>query len=348
MRSVLVFAAALLATAAHAAPCDDAIRQGAVCEAANARALARMNAGGLEAVTAVQDVSTGAVIAFAASKPETFDVSANVLPLSVIKVMTAASWWEHGLAERTFTAEKPKPHEASVEDIIAIGSDSAGRELARELRKAVGTKGVVADFERYAFGGGEIWAELAPSLAKRLKRAVPVLTLKDDTGDAEWTDALSIGEANLGLSPLHMSRFMQAIGNDGVLLPLSAREFKTGAVRLAAAKGERLVKETTAGKLQTAMKATVTRGTATRIADALSPTGWTMGGKTGTGPGPMPLGPDSDGWFAGLVFDDKGAARFTVATYVKHGGFGGGNAAKISATVARFLIDGGTAVEKKD
>jgi cell division protein FtsI/penicillin-binding protein 2 len=140
---------------------------------------------------------------------------------------------------------------------------------------------------------------------------------------------------------------MQAVGNGGVLLPLSAREFKKGAAALAASKDERLVKETTARKLQTAMQATVSRGTAMSIAGALTPTGWAMGGKTGTGPGPLPMGPQSDGWFAGLVFDDKGAARFTVATYVKHGGFGAGNAAKISAAVARYLIDGGVAVEKK-
>jgi hypothetical protein len=33
------------------------------------------------------------------------------------------------------------------------------------------------------------------------------------------------------------------------------------------------------------------------------------------------------GWFAGLVFDSSGKARFTVATFVRHGGPGGDNAA---------------------
>jgi cell division protein FtsI/penicillin-binding protein 2 len=44
-------------------------------------------------------------------------------------------------------------------------------------------------------------------------------------------------------------------------------------------------------------------------------------------------------WFAGLVFDPQGRARFTVATYVRHGGRGGENAALISAQLARYLIE---------
>lgn len=49
--------------------------------------------------------------------------------------------------------------------------------------------------------------------------------------------------------------------------------------------------------------------------------------------------PAYDGWFAGLVFDPQGKARFTVATYVRHGGRGGENAAIISAQLARYLIE---------
>jgi hypothetical protein len=40
-----------------------------------------------------------------------------------------------------------------------------------------------------------------------------------------------------------------------------------------------------------------------------------------------------------LIFDPQGQARFTVATFVRHGGPGGGNAAKISAKVAKFLLE---------
>ncbi len=92
-----------------------------------------------------------------------------------------------------------------------------------------------------------------------------------------------------------------------------------------------------------AMVDTVQRGTATRIASTLSGTGWAIGGKTGTGGragGPLN---QQDGWFAGLIFDNQGKARYTVATFVRRGGLGGGNAAEISAQLARFLTVGRTA-----
>lgn len=87
------------------------------------------------------------------------------------------------------------------------------------------------------------------------------------------------------------------------------------------------------------MRAVVQRGSAQAIARTLDGTGWQIGGKTGTGPGPGTIGLQSDGWFAGLVFDPEGAARFTVATFVRLGGRGGENAAMISAQLARYLIE---------
>ena len=93
----------------------------------------------------------------------------------------------------------------------------------------------------------------------------------------------------------------------------------------------------TARRLQSAMRAAVQRGSATSIAKALDDVGWKMGGKTGTGPGT--IGPEADGWFAGLAFDRQGKAQYTVATFVRRGGRGGGNAAIISAKVIRFLVE---------
>jgi cell division protein FtsI/penicillin-binding protein 2 len=95
------------------------------------------------------------------------------------------------------------------------------------------------------------------------------------------------------------------------------------------------------------MRDVVQRGSAHAIAHALDGTGWQIGGKTGTGPGTTPIGPQSDGWFAGLVFDPEGRARFTVATFVRHGGRGGENAAMISAQIACYLIENGAAIEIK-
>jgi cell division protein FtsI/penicillin-binding protein 2 len=83
------------------------------------------------------------------------------------------------------------------------------------------------------------------------------------------------------------------------------------------------------------MRDAVQRGTAKAVARDLFDTGWSMGGKTGSS---GPVGPQSDGWFAGLIFDTNQRARFTIATFVRHGGTGGGNAARLSADLARYLI----------
>ena len=104
--------------------------------------------------------------------------------------------------------------------------------------------------------------------------------------------------------------------------------------------GLRILQESTALKLQAAMRAVVERGTAKSAAPILAGTGWSIGGKTGTGPGPKAPGPGSDGIFAGLIFDPQGNAQFTVVTYIRNGGLGGGNAARVSAELARFLAEG--------
>ena len=98
------------------------------------------------------------------------------------------------------------------------------------------------------------------------------------------------------------------------------------------------MKQGTALRLQSAMLDCVQRGTAKSIAKALEDTGWKIGGKTGSGTALLPKGAQIDGWFAGLIFDPQGKARFTVATFVRQGGYGGGNAAKISAELARYII----------
>ena len=119
-----------------------------------------------------------------------------------------------------------------------------------------------------------------------------------------------------------------------------------GASRRQAGRPVRVLQERTALRLQSAMRDAVQRGTANSIARTLEGTGWQIGGKTGTGPGPAPIGPQSDGWFAGLIFDPQGKARYTVATFVRRGGPGGGNAAKISAELARYIIGEGVGASR--
>jgi cell division protein FtsI/penicillin-binding protein 2 len=334
--------------------------QGAVCEAANKRASELMNTRGLEAATVVLDARTGALVAFAATPGsnapgkavEPLKVTTPVLPLSPTKLFLVASWWDRGQPDSSFdcirSAAPEKKEPMTVHDMIVIGCDLPAKQMAVALRKSVGAEAVLADLERFGFGprskssrDDSFWAELAPEWRDTLVPAASYTLLSSKTPDSEWADAFSLGETDFVVTILHISRFLQAVGNQGMQLPPVARKEADKPVSKTAAIPRRMMQEKTAIWLQAAMRDVVERGSAQAIAHVLDGTGWQIGGKTGTGPGLGSMGPPYDGWFAGLVFDPQAKARFTVATYVRHGGPGGENAAMISAQVARYLIDNG-------
>ena len=270
-----------------ASPCANALAQNTVCDSANNRALEIMSANQLKAVVVVQDVQTGAVVAFAASQPSELDVTTPVSPLSLSKVLLSASWWDNRQPDASFDSTSGTPNaqnpayrsRVTVHEMLVGGSDSAGRQMAVALRKSVGTKTVVADFKRYGFSqrtnsprDDKFWGELAPTWETRLIPAPAYVSLSDKTNDADWAESLSIGETNIKVTALHVSRFLQAIGNDGVLLPPVAREEKfTSSVtkppvsRHQIKNAVRIIQESTALRLQSAMRDTVQRGTATSI-----------------------------------------------------------------------------------
>ena len=347
-----------------ASPCANALAQRAVCVAANKRALEIMGTSQLKAVIVVQDVRTGAIAAFAASQPSEVDITTPISPLSLSKLLISASWWDNRQPDSSFDSTRGKPDapnpayrsRVTVHEMLVGGSDSAGRQAAVALRKSVGTKKVLEDFARYGFGrqtgllrDDRFWGELAPALEARLIPAPAYVSLSEETRDADWAETLSLGETNMSVTALHVSRFLQAVGNDGVLLTPIAREEqptrspkKSLSPRRRVNNSTRIMQESTAHRLQSAMRDTVQRGTAESIAQALENTGWQIGGKTGSGPAMLPKGAQIDGWFAGLIFDPKGKAKFTVATFVRSGGYGAGYAAKISAELARYLISENT------
>lgn len=328
------------------APCTRALTQGAVCETANQHALEYMKVNHLTAITVVQDVRTAALVAFAASDPAHLDVTSGVLPLSVAKLLIAASWWQHKEANE-FVA--PDASRVSVHEMIVSGSDNAGRFTANELRKTLGADVIIKELELFGFPhkassarlprDEKFWGELNPAWRARLTPSASSHELNAATSDQEWAESFSIGEAGFTVTALSISRFLQAVGNGGEMLPPAARaEMLTtnSAANLRdKIRAQRIMRESASLKLQAAMRDAVQRGTAKSITSALYDTGWSIGGKTGSS---GPVGPRSDGWFAGLIFDTKGKARFTIATFVRHGGTGGGNAAKLSADLARYLI----------
>jgi cell division protein FtsI/penicillin-binding protein 2 len=339
--------------------CANAVTHSAVCIAANERALQIMREKRVEAITVIQQVDTGAVLVFAASQPSDLDVTTGVNPLSLSKLLLCASWWDNGRPDSNFDSKNPNeqnavsPARVSVHEILVNGSDFGGKQMAVALRKSVGTKIVLQDFKRYGFGPRTIssrdntfWNEIVTDWKPRLVPSQAYVLLSDEMSDQEWADALSIGEIGMEVTALHVSRFLQAIGNDGVMLPPVAREEQftsSGATSTAPrrehGKSIQVMQQSTAQRLQSAMRDCVQRGTAKRIAKALENSGWKIGGKTGSGTALLPKRSQLDGWFAGLIFDRENKARFTVATFVRSGGLGGENAAMISAELARWLIE---------
>jgi cell division protein FtsI/penicillin-binding protein 2 len=349
-----MIAVCALACSAHylfaASGCKEALAQYSVCEAANVFANDLITSRHLEAVSVVQNVSTGALVLFAASRRSKLDVSTPVLPLSLSKIFLAASWWDHNEPDLKFesihgaeSAENPAySKQVNVHEMLVGGSDSAGKQMAIALRRNIGTEAVLADLRHYGFNRGNesFWASIDARWKNRLSQQ-PADAFLNDLNDETWSSALSIGENHMTISALQVSRFLQAVGNNGLLCPPVALRMTS---RLSQARirpctaSMRIMQEATAKQLMDAMLDTVKRGTASQISGALRDTGWSIGGKTGTGGRAAAPMNEQDGWFAGLIFDREQKARFTVATFVRHGGLGGGSAAEISASVARFLI----------
>lgn len=274
--------------------CKEARARLAVCEPANVFVIHWMRTRHLEAISVAQDVVTGALVVFAASRPHTLDVSTQVPPLSLSKLFLSASWWDNRLSDlnpesandKESVPKRVAQKQVDVHEMLVSGSDFAGRQLALALRSAVGTKTVAADLQRYGFNHGDepFWAEVDPRWTKRLTPQ-PAYALMDALSDEEWSSALSIGESHMMTTALHISRFLQAVGNNGLLCPPIARRMTAigPALKQACSSPTRMLGEATARQLAAAMLDGVKRGTATRIAGALVSTGWTIGGKTGTG-----------------------------------------------------------------
>jgi cell division protein FtsI/penicillin-binding protein 2 len=297
----------------------------------------------------IEDVRTGAVVAFASvpavedspAKNLSVDVTSPILPLSISKVLLAASWWAH--EHQINASHRSAP--TDVHEMLVAGSDSAGGLLANALREAVGAEVVLDDLNRFGFPpcpnddaqkiDTSFWQTLVPQWQTRLAPAAACTDLSVRTNEAEWSRALSVGESSFSVTLLHLSRFMQAIGNRGIMLQPTALDARTAVVPASQpAAGKKIMDASTVSKLESAMIDNVDRGTAKSIRGRLGPK-WMMGGKTGTGPANAnPF----DGCFAGLVFDDHRAARYTVVAYIKRGGSGGGAAAEISADLFKYVL----------
>lgn len=224
----------------------------------------------------VCDIATGDTLA---SVGVGRDVMARGLPLSTIKLYTAALWWAHRLGDGDF--DIPRHGHVTLHDALVSGYDRPGELAAIELRRRLGAQRVLDELRGYGLAG---------------------LTLPADADDAAWGQALSIGERDVTVTLREVAGFLRTA-------PARALDLD--------------------------LRAAVARGTASSVATWLEGTGWQLGGKTGTGPNVV--GPTSDGWFAGVIFEAD-VPRYSIAVFVEHRGPGGGVAASIAACLARELV----------
>jgi beta-lactamase regulating signal transducer with metallopeptidase domain len=347
---VALVAAVLAALPAGAAARTDAAPAGCaaggstLCPALGAEVRTLLREAGVPGSAVVQDVGTGAVLVLAEAGGT--PLTEPVLPASLWKLAVAAVWWERGWGSeegacpaslrvgaatvrnggrspaRMVLPEGMLVHScntAAVAMVQRLGRDGGAARLAREL-------GALGFPVAGAAPAGEFWASTSPAFRARMApgaAAVPV------GGAPEELAALALATSSVRLSPLHLSRFLQAVGNDGVMRAPTVEAALAGR-----GPGTQVMSPGTAARLRGAMLRTVEAGTA-RAAAGSQPGGWRLGGKTGTlrtGPAPRP-----DGWFAGLVVDPSGRARYTVLVHLEGGGPGGEAPTRMAARIARTL-----------
>jgi beta-lactamase regulating signal transducer with metallopeptidase domain len=308
----------------------------------------------------VQEVTSGAVLAYSAVGDGAGGLTEPVLPGSVWKLVLATLWWERGLGDGplecparldvdggTVTAPAGMPAVlAGPHDMLVHSCSTAAAAMALRLRSAAGPDAVLAGVRRLGFGvapGGAgadgrdttFWATRSPGFRARMSPAPVRVAAAEGGGRGAWA-GFATGAADVRVTPLHVARFVQAIGNDGVGVAPTV----DGALARAPS-GTRLFARETAWRLQGAMLDAVRRGTARGAAEGMAGSPWQLGGKTGT---VASDGAADDGWFAGLAFDRAERARYVVVVRIPGGGPGGGEPARLAARIARLLPPPGAPV----
>ena len=149
----------------------------------------------------VRDVNSGDVLHVSSSAEHDLDAGSAMRPLSVIKVYVAAEWIEHGFANTSVDCERGPKSRMLVDDVLISGCDSAGKEMALQLRRKLGSERMLSELRRYGLSG---------------------ISLTPGSSDTQWAQSLSLGEDHVPVTPGQVSGFLQAIGQNGAGL-FSAR-----------------------------------------------------------------------------------------------------------------------------
>jgi len=329
-----------------------------LCQDATARAWELLEETDHPGAVIVQDVETGAVVAYAATGgPEDAPVGIQQYspPGSVWKLALSALWWEAGMPEMVLAC----PSEIRLSDRAVI--ENAGRfeiprvevprgmlipscnttavEMALIMRERLGEQAFIDAYRRFGFEPytedapegfqTDFWATSSERWAERMSPPPARIRIGPETNRAEWGQ-LAIGQGPLDVTAIHISRFLQAIGNDGVMLKptIEAEQAENQA------EGVRVMSAETAARLQSVMLEIVDSGTARSVLSRLQGIQWDLGGKTGTA---QIKGQPDNGWFGGLIFGPENEAQYSVTVFLEGGGPGGRQPAAIAAEMARLF-----------
>lgn len=328
-----------------------------LCSAPTRAAWQLLDATNLNGAIIVQDVQTGAVVAYAASGRATdppFGIKRYSPPGSVFKLAVAALWWENDIPDtrmacppyiqignaRIRNFESHEYESITVPTgMLTVSCNTAAVRMALDMRERLGVEAFRDAYQRFGFvtysdkppaSDETFWNTENGAWNERMTPPPVRVRFASRFSQHEWGQ-IAIGQGPVDVTPMAVSRFMQAIGNNGVMLPPTL-EWEQLEKR---GEGQQIMKPETSRKLQVAMLTVVDTGTAQSAKPRLVGTGWDMGGKTGTAD--VAGAPRPDAWFAGLMYGPDGRARYTVVVYLQRGGQGGRIAAPIAGEMTKFM-----------
>jgi cell division protein FtsI/penicillin-binding protein 2 len=334
-----------------------------LCGDLTATAWELLSASGEPGAVVMQDVNTGAIVAYASTggpDQPPIGIQEYSAPGSVFKLALAAVWWEYELPDTVLGC----PPSIQLTDRATI-SNSEGFDIARVsapaemlvfscnttavkmaliARDRLGEQAFVDMYRRFGFepytdsddqpGGFDrgYWLTASDDWDRRMSPPPARIRIGAGTGRAEWGQ-LAIGQGPVDVTPIHISNFLQAIGNDGVMRqPTIEWEVLEDADVEDDGVATRVMSAETAARLQSAMRGVVDRGTGRSAGALVDGLAWDLGGKTGTA---QVANAADNGWFAGLIHGPDGEPRYTVVVFLRGGGPGGRGPAAIAAGLTR-------------
>jgi membrane peptidoglycan carboxypeptidase len=329
-----------------------------VCSDATRQAWRLLKATGRQGTVIVQDVRTGALVAYAAtgtaSQPP-YGIKRYSPPGSVFKLVLAAVWWDHGMGDRmmscppyiTVSGKKIRNFEsheyASLEaprGMLIVSCNTLAIQMALMERDQLGPEVVGRQFRSFGFipysdraprdTAQDFWSTSSPAWARRMTPPPSRVRFAARYSPFEWAQ-IAIGQGPVDVTPIGVSRFIQAIGNGGVMMQPTIEADRVPE----RPEGRRVMKPETAARLLDAMIGVVHKGTAISVAPMLEGTGWDLGGKTGTAD--IRRGAVPEGWFAGLIVGPDRKAKYTVVVLLHQGGQGGRLPAGVAAGMVRYF-----------